>query len=89
MSVVIAQFGIDIGVIVGFLALPEGTILGFAAMNTIGNAIAGIVAMISRPFKIGDRICFNGIFADAIAIDLIYTRMKTLDNVLVSIPNQE
>jgi len=58
-------------------------------MNTIGNAIAGIIVMTSRPFRIGDRIFFNGQFADVVAIDLIYTRMKTLDNVLVSIPNQE
>lgn len=80
---------IDIGFIGGLLTLAGGTIIGFAAMNTLGNAIAGIIVMTSRPFKIGDRIFFNGQFADVIAIDLIYTRMKTLDNVLVSIPNQE
>ena len=87
--VIIAQFGIEIGIIAGLLALAGGTIIGFAAMNTIGNAIAGIIVMTSRPFQIGDRIFFNGKFADVIAIDLIYTRMKTLDNVLVSVPNQE
>ncbi len=87
--VIIAQFGIDVGLIAGLLALAGGTIIGFAAMNTIGNAIAGIIVMTSRPFRIGDRIYFNGQFADVIAIDLIYTRMKTLDNVLVSVPNQQ
>ncbi len=89
LAVVFAQFGLEIGVIVGLLALAGGTVIGFAAMNTIGNAIAGIIVMTSRPFKIGDRIFFNGQFADVIAIDLIYTKLKTLDNVLVSIPNQE
>lgn len=89
LGVVFAQFGIEIGVIAGLLALAGGTIVGFAAMNTIGNAIAGIIVMTSRPFKIGDRILFKGLFADVVAIDLIYTRLKTLDNVLVSIPNQE
>jgi small-conductance mechanosensitive channel len=89
IAVIIAQFGIEIGIIAGLLALAGGTIIGFAAMNTIGNAIAGIIVMTSRPFQIGDRIFFNNKFADVIAIDLIYTRMKTLDNVLVSVPNQE
>lgn len=89
IAVIIAQFGIEIGIIAGLLALAGGTIIGFAAMNTMGNAIAGIIVMTSRPFQIGDRIFFNGKFADVIAIDLIYTRMKTLDNVLVSVPNQE
>lgn len=87
--IVTSLFVIDIGVIGGLLTLAGGTIIGFASMNTLGNAIAGIIVMTSRPFKIGDRIFFNGQFSDVIAIDLIYTRMKTLDNVLVSVPNQE
>jgi small-conductance mechanosensitive channel len=89
LAVVFAQFGVEVGLFAGLLALAGGTIIGFASMNTIGNAIAGIIVMTSRPFKIGDRIFFNGQFADVVAIDLIYTRMKTLDNVLVSVPNQE
>jgi small-conductance mechanosensitive channel len=87
--VIIAQFGIEVGVIAGLLALAGGTIMGFAAMNTIGNAIADIIVMTSRPFQIGDRIYLNGQFADVVAVDLIYTRMRTLANVLVSVPNQE
>ncbi|MDH5450992.1 MAG: mechanosensitive ion channel family protein [Candidatus Bathyarchaeota archaeon] len=89
VAFIFAQFGIEIGIIAGLLALAGGTIIGFAAMNTIGNAIAGVIVMTSKPFKIGDRILFNGQFADVVAIDLIYTRMKTLDNVLISVPNQE
>jgi small-conductance mechanosensitive channel len=89
LGIVFAQFGIEVGIIAGFLVLAGGTIIGFAAMNTIGNAIAGIIVMFSRPFKIGDRILFKGQFADVVAIDLIYTRMRTLDNVLISVPNQE
>jgi small-conductance mechanosensitive channel len=89
LAIVFAQFGIEIGIVAGLFALASGTIIGFAAMNTIGNAIAGIIVMISRPFKIGDRILFKNQFADVVAIDLIYTRMKTLDNVMISVPNQE
>jgi small-conductance mechanosensitive channel len=89
IGLVVAQFGFNVGLIAGFLALAGGTIIGFASMNTIGNAIAGIIVMISKPFKMGDRILFNKQFADVVAIDLIYTRMKTLDNVLISVPNQQ
>jgi small-conductance mechanosensitive channel len=89
IGIVVSQFGFDVGLIAGFLALAGGTIIGFASMSTIGNAIAGIIVMVSKPFKIGDRIFFNNQFADVIAIDLIYTRMKTLDNVMISVPNQQ
>ena len=89
LSVILATFGVTLGVISGLLALVGGTIIGFAAINTIGNAIAGLIVMTSRPFRVGDRIFFNSQFADIVAIELIYTKMLTLDNVLVSVPNQE
>jgi len=89
LSAVLAQFGVTLGLISGLLTLLGGTIIGFAAVNTIGNAIAGLIVMTSRPFRIGDRIFFNDQFADVVAVELIYTKMLTLDNVLVSIPNQE
>ena len=88
-SIILAQFGITLGVVSGLLTILGGTIIGFAAINTLGNMIAGLIVMTSRPFKVGDRIFFNGQFADVKAIELIYTKMVTLDNVLVSIPNQE
>lgn len=88
-AAIFAQFGVSIGEIAGLLTILGGTIIGFAAMNTIGNAIAGLIVMTSRPFLVGDRIYFNGQFADVTAIELIYTKMITLDNVLVSVPNQE
>ncbi len=89
LSAILATFGVTIGMISGFLALLGGTVIGFASVNTIGNGIAGLIVMTSRPFRVGDRIFFNGRFADVVAIELIYTKMLTLDNVLVSIPNQE
>lgn len=83
------QFGIKIDLIAGLLVLAGGTVIGFAAMNTIGNAIAGLIIMFSRPFKIGDRLYLEGQFMDVEDIDLIFTRMRTPDNVNVAIPNQK
>ena len=83
------QLGIKIDNIVGFLFLASGTVIGFAAMNTLGNAIAGLILMFSKPFKIGDRLRIDDEFVDVVDIDLIFTRMKTPDNVHVSIPNQK
>jgi len=89
ISAILAAWGVTLGVISGILALFGGTIVGFAAINTIGNAIAGLIVMTSKPFEVGDRISLNEQFADIVAIELIYTKMVTLDNVLVSVPNQE
>ena len=88
-SIILAQFGIPLGEVSGLITVLGGTVIGFAAINTLGNTIAGLIVMTSRPFRVGDRIFFNGQFADVEAVELIYTKMRTLDNVLVSIPNQE
>lgn len=89
VAFVIAQFGIKIDFIAGLLVLAGGTVIGFAAMNTLGNAIAGIIIMTSRPFKLGDRVLFDSKFADVEEIDLIYTKIVTPDNVAIFIPNQK
>ncbi len=80
--------GIQIDFFLGLWVLAGGTIIGFASMNTIGNALAGIIIMVSRPFKIRDRLFFQEQYVVVEDIDLIYTRMRTLDNVVISVPNQ-
>jgi small-conductance mechanosensitive channel len=88
ITIVIVQFGWTYGAIVGLLTTGGVTIFGFAAINTIGNAIAGLIVMSSQPFRVGDRILWKEQFADIASIQLIYTKMVTLDNVVVSVPNQ-
>ena len=80
--------GIKIDFFLGLWVLAGGTIVGFASMSTIGNALAGIIIMVSRPFKIKDRLFFQDQYVIVEDIDLIYTRMRTLDNVVISVPNQ-
>lgn len=82
-------FDITLGTITSILALFGGTILGFAAINTLGNAIAGIIIMGTKPFQVDDRIYYKDEYADVLAIDLMYTKLKTLDNAIINIPNQE
>lgn len=85
---VFTQFGFKVDVVAGLVVVAGSTVIGFAAMSTLGNAVAGIIIMTSRPFSIGDRIIFGEEFVDIVAIDLIYTKMRTTDNVAVSVPNQ-
>jgi small-conductance mechanosensitive channel len=75
--------------VAGLTVLAGGTVIGFASINTLGNAIAGLIVMVSRPFEIGDRIMFGELFVDVVDVALIYTKMRTLDNVTISVPNQE
>jgi len=82
------QFSEGIALITTMFTIIGGTILGFAAMNTLGNMIAGIIIMVSKPFNVGDRIIFKQKLADVIDIKLVYTELKDLDEIKISIPNQ-
>lgn len=86
---VLLLFNVTVGAVTGVIALFGGTILGFAAINTIGNGIAGIIVMSSKPFHVGDRILYKGTIADVEEVELMYTKMRTLDNALIVVPNQE
>jgi small-conductance mechanosensitive channel len=86
---ILMQFTETLGLITALFTLVGGTILGFAAMNTIGNMIAGFIVMFSKPFSVGDRIYCEGKLADVIEIKLIYTVLQDLDHVKISVPNQK
>ena len=66
-----------------------GVIVGLAAQNTISNIITGVVLLIDRPFRIGDRIRIEQLdtWGDVIEIGWRSTRILTRDNRLVVIPN--
>lgn len=88
LTALLIQFAESLGFITALFTLVGGTIIGFAAMNTLGNMIAGIIIMVSRPFTVGDRILYDGKIADIVEIKLIYTILIDLDNVRISVPNQ-
>jgi len=88
LTAILMQFAESLGFITALFTLVGGTIIGFAAMNTLGNMIAGIIIMVSRPFTVGDRILYDGKITDIIEIKLIYTIMVDLDNIKISVPNQ-
>jgi small-conductance mechanosensitive channel len=91
ITVVIFQFSSLSGVAAGAISVAAGTIIGFSSRNTISNAIAGILLLSSRPFKIGDRIrtsANDDLIGEVIEITILYTKLRTIRNELVAIPNQ-
>lgn len=91
ITIILFQFSSISGAAAGAISVVVGTIIGFSSRNTISNAIAGIILLSARPFKIGDRISTtddDSLLGDVVEITLIYTKIKTIKNELVTIPNQ-
>jgi len=89
LIIILKHFGYDILSLVTALGIGSLAI-GLAAKDTLANMISGFTLMIDRPFRLGDRIqLVGGQMGDVQDIGLRSTRIKTLDNQLLIIPNSD
>ena len=61
--------------------------LGFALKDLVGSLIAGLILLFDRPFQVGDRVTFGGVYGEIRFIGLRAVRLVTLEDTLVTIPN--
>lgn len=89
LIVILKHFNYDIFSIVTALGIGSLAI-GLAAKDTLAHMISGFTLMLDRPFRIGDRIqLVGGQIGDVADIGLRSTKIRTLDNQLLIIPNSD
>lgn len=86
--VILSSFGYDVTAIIAGLGIG-GLALAFAAKETISDIFGGVSIFTSKPFKVGEKILFNGEFLTVVEIGLRYTRLKNLEDRLVIVPNSQ
>ena len=64
-----------------------GVALAFAARDTVSNMLGGGILMADRPFQRGDLIEIDGTLATVEHVGLRSTRLRTLDDTLLNVPN--
>lgn len=66
-----------------------GVTLGLALQGSLSNLAGGLLILILKPFRVGDYIVENNTHCEGtvVSIDIFYTRLITLDNKSVVIPN--
>ncbi len=64
-----------------------GLLVSLGSSSAIANMVAGLVITYMRPFVIGDRIKINDISGDVIEKTLLVTRLRTVMNEEITIPN--
>lgn len=88
LFVLIHASGIDLS----GLALLGGALgvgIGFGLQNITNNFVSGIVILLERPVKVGDRIEVGGTTGDVVNISARATTVVTNDGISVIIPNAE
>ncbi len=85
--------------IIGIMGIPTtgiltvigslGLTIGLALQGSLSNFAGGILILIAKPFKVGDYIVEDSHKNEGtvVSIDLLYTRLLTIDNKTVIIPN--
>ncbi len=86
-------------VVVGILGIPAtsfiavlstaGLTVGLALQGSLSNFAGGVLILLFKPFKIGDYIHedSHGNEGTVMGIDLFYTKLVTVDNRTVVVPN--
>lgn len=64
-----------------------GILVSFGSSSAISNIVSGVVLTYMRPYKIGDRVKIADTVGDITEKNLLITRVRTIKNVDVTIPN--
>lgn len=64
-----------------------GLAIGLSLQGSLANFAGGVLLLILKPFAVGDYISSNGDEGVVKSIDLFYTKITTVDNRVVVIPN--
>ena len=91
---------IAFGLVVAFPYLPAsdspafagvsvfiGVLFSLASSSALSNMIAGIVLTYTSAFRVGERVKVGDAFGDIIETSLLVTRVRTIKNENITIPN--
>lgn len=87
-TVVLDQIGVNVAVLVGGLGIA-GVIAGFAARDSLENFISGVTILVDKPFRVGDYIEIDDQYGQVDEITLRSTRIRTVRNRIMVLPNTE
>ncbi|MFO5529351.1 MAG: mechanosensitive ion channel family protein [Cuspidothrix sp.] len=64
-----------------------GILFSLGSTAVITNVVAGIILIYTRAFQMGDRIKIGEAIGDIVEKTLLVTRIRTIKNVIITIPN--
>ena len=82
----LSKFGIDVTSFAAILA-AMGFAIGMALQGTLSNFAAGVMLLVFRPFSVDDYIQVGDVEGTVEEIDLFTTKLNTVDNRHIIMPN--
>jgi small conductance mechanosensitive channel len=78
--------GINVGPVLALIG-AAGLVIGLALQGTLSNFASGVLILVYRPYDMHDAISVAGVSGVVSNMNLLYTTIKTFDNQLITIPN--
>ena len=90
MAFVVAldKFGFSIAPLVAGIGVA-GIGVGFALQGVLGNLMAGLTIIFTKPFRVGEYIEINNVHGEVVAIELSTTTLVQVDLSRVVVPNRK
>jgi len=85
-----ATVGIILGIeTTSFIAMFGGAAIavGLALQGSLANFAGGVLILVFKPFRVGDLIHVNQTLGTVEKVDILYTRIKTFDGRMITMPN--
>lgn len=88
LAMIATNFGLDATSVVAVVG-SAGVAIGLAIQGSLSNFVGGVLILFLKPFKVGDYIIEDNHQNEGtvVEITMFYTKLKTLDNKIVVLPN--
>lgn len=86
LCIVLDYIGVPMTSLVAVLGVI-GLAVSLAIQGTLSNLAGGIQVLVSKPFKAGDYVEAGGVSGTVKEVGLAYTKLTTIDNKVISVPN--
>lgn len=88
LTIGLQSLGLDL-TSVAFLGGAIGIGIGVGLQPIVNNFVSGLILLIERPIKVGDRVEIEKLAGDVVKIAARSTWVRTNDNVVIIVPNSE
>ncbi|MEG0570816.1 MAG: mechanosensitive ion channel [Oscillospiraceae bacterium] len=84
--ITLSNLGINMTSLVTLVGVG-GVAVGLAVQDSLSNIAGGFIILFTKPFEVGDFVELDGISGTVKHINILQTKLNTLDNKAVFIPN--
>ena len=84
--IVAPTLGIETSSLLAVMSIA-GVAVSLSIQGILGNFFSGITLLMSKPFKIGDFVTIGGMSGTIVETGITHTKLHTVDNQVILVPN--